>query len=466
VSAEPAKRYAGYSFWLETAGDELTPRPPLRGAVVADVAILGAGFSGLWTAYYLQQHTPSLRIALVEAEIAGYGASGRNGGWCYSGFPVSLRELTRRYGADAARRVECAMRDTVSEIERVCAAEGIDAHFARGGALRLARGAQQLPAIQSSYETARELGLGDGYALLDVAQTAERIRVTDAMGALVIRSGASVHPGRLVRGLARVVERRGATIYEQSPVSRVEAAPPSPALVTAEGRVEAETVVLAGEAYLTRLRGLDRQLLPLYSHIVLTEPLTEAQWEEIGWSQRECVSSSVLSIDYLNRTADGRILFGSRGEPYHLGSRIEDRFDSPPAVRARLEGLLREWFPSLADTAITHAWGGPVGMPRDWMPSVRLDRAAGIATARGYTGQGVATTNLAGRILADMITGQDSPLLELPLAGHRSPRWEPEPLRWLGVRYIQSALARVDRHAARTGRAPSGRTPAERLGRH
>jgi glycine/D-amino acid oxidase-like deaminating enzyme len=463
--APKGKDYTGYSFWLETSGDDLTPRPALEGEGSVDVAILGAGYTGLWTAYYLQKREPGVRIALLEAEIAGFGASGRNGGWCYSGFPLTLKELLQRYGPETARMVECAMRGTVGEVARVCTAERIDARFVKGGALRLARGSHQLPAIQSAFDVYRRLGLADGYEVLDAAQTAERIRVTDALGALFIRDAASLHPGRLVRGLARVVEDRGATIYERSPVARVDRGP-APSLVTDRGRVRARTVVLAGEAYLSRLRPLHRRLLPLYSLIVLTEPLTAAQWQAIGWQNRECVSSSALTVDYLNRTADGRVLFGSRGEPYHLGSRIDDRYDRHAPTHAAIRRMVVEWFPALAGIRFTHSWGGPVGIPRDWMPTVQLDRQTGIAIAGGYTGQGVATSNLAGRVLCDLITGVDSLLLELPLTGHRSPSWEPEPLRWLGVRYMQNAYARLDRRGRRTGRAPSEQSLAERLGRH
>jgi glycine/D-amino acid oxidase-like deaminating enzyme len=465
MAPEAARDYARYSFWLETCGDDLTPRPRLEGDVAVDVAILGAGFTGLWTAYYLQQRDPALRIALVESEIAGFGASGRNGGWCYSGFPLTVGELARRYSPEVARMVECAMRDTVREVGRVCTDEGIDAQFVRGGALRLARGTHQLPAIRGALDVYLKLGLEDGYELLDVAQTAERIQVANALGALYIRDAASLHPGRLVRGLARVVEARGAAIYERSPVVRVEEGP-QPSLVADRGLARAETVVLAGEAYLTRLRPLHRRLLPLYSLIALTEPLSEGRWAAVGWQHRECVSSSAFTVDYLNRTDDGRILFGSRGEPYHLGSRIEDRYDHHDRTHAAIRRLLIQWFPSLAGISLTHSWGGPVGMPRDWMPNVRLDRRTGIATACGYTGQGVATSNLTGRILTDLITGVDSPLMALPMVGHRSPDWKPEPLRWLGVRYMQNAFARIDRRGERTGREPTGRSPAEKLGRH
>jgi len=458
-------RYRNTSFWLETADDVLTPRPRLDGSVDVDVAILGAGYSGLWTAYELQRRDPSLRITIVEAEIAGFGASGRNGGWCSAGFPVSLGVLRDRYGADAARALQGEMYRAVDEVGRVAAEEGIDAQYHKGGALRLARGRHQLPAIKRSFATARDLGLGDHYRLLGAGEVAERLRVAGASGALFTPDCAVIHPGRLVRGLARAVERRGATIYEQTPVSDALPAP-NPRLVTPYGDVRAKVVVLAGEAYLSRLPRLRRQLIPVYSLIVLTAPLTPEQWAEIGWEGREAVASSRYTVDYLARTADGRILFGGRGAPYRWGSRISDDQDRHAPTHAMLRRLATEWFPALRAVPFTHAWGGPLGAPRDWMPTVAFDPATGLATARGYTGQGVATANLAGRALADLITGSASPLAALPMVNHRSPDWEPEPFRWLGVRYVQRGYLRLDQRTERLGLTPTGRTLVERLGRH
>jgi glycine/D-amino acid oxidase-like deaminating enzyme len=457
--------YTRYSFWLETCGDDLTPRPPLEGPVAADVAILGAGYTGLWTAYYLLAQDPSLRVVIVEAEIAGYGASGRNGGWCYAGFPVSPTVLEERFGRERARATIAAMYDTVAEVERVCAAEGIDAQIARSGVLRIARGPEQLPGIAASLATYERLGFGDHYQALGAEELAERIRVSRALGALWIKDGLTIHPARLVRGLARAVERRGATIFEGSPVTAYEAGA-RPRLVTPRGEVRAGAIVLAGEAYLTRFPALRRQLLPLYSLIGLTEPLSEEQWAAIGWAGRECVSSSRYVVDYLQRTADGRILFGSRGAPYRYGARIADAFDGHRATHARIRRLVREWFPSLDGVRFTHEWGGPIGVPRDWMPTVAYDRASGLATARGYSGQGVATANLTGRTLADLLTATDSPRLELPFVAHRSPDWEPEPVRWLATRLMLPSYALIDARARRTGIPPSGRTLTERLGRH
>jgi glycine/D-amino acid oxidase-like deaminating enzyme len=459
------KDYASYSFWLETSGDDLTPRPTLDGSIDVDVAVMGAGYTGLWTAYYLLRRDPSLRVAVVEREIAGFGASGRNGGWCSSGFPVSVGLLRERFGTETTRAISRAMVDTVDEIERVIADEGIDAQWAGGGALRLARGEHQRASIEGAYRTLDALGLADRYELLDAAQTVDRIRVSGAIAGLYTPVGASVHPARLARGLARVVERRGGTIYEQTPVVDYKTGP-APRLITPYGDIRARTIVLVGEAYSQQLPKLRRTLVPMYSLIVLTEPLAESDWDQIGWRNRELVASARMSVDYLNRTVDGRILFGGRGAPYRMHSLIDDSLDRHGPTHDMLRRMTVEWFPMLKDIRFTHAWGGPLGMPRDWMPTTSYDAAAGVARAGGYTGQGVATANLFGRVLTELISGAVSPLTQLPMVNHRSPRWEAEPLRWLGIRYAQEGFARLDRDAERTGKAPTGRTLVERLGRH
>lgn len=457
--------YGRYSYWLETCLDDLTPRPPLDGSTTVDVAILGAGYSGLWTAYYLLRRQPGLRIALVEAEIAGFGGSGRNGGWCYSGFPLTVEGLEQRYGADGAREVQQAMDETVDEVGRVTQAEGIDCDFQKSGYLRLARGGHQRPIIEGAYATLRRLGLAGHYRLLSREEALERVRATDVHGALYGSEAASIHPGKLVRGLARAVERHGATIYEQTAVTDFRTGR-EPALLTPRGEVRARTIVLAGEAYLSRLPRLGRQIAPIYSLITLTEPLSPAQSDAINWDHRVLVSSNKLTVDYLNRTADGRILFGSRGAPYHLRSRIADAFDRHPRTHEMIKRLVLEWFPQLRGIRFTHNWGGPVGVPRDFHPTFRFDREFGVATARGYTGAGVATSNLAGRMLADLITGEETALTALPVVGHRSPDWEPEPLRWLGMRYMQMVFGRIDARAERTGQPPGGGTLAERMTAH
>ena len=459
------KPYSSYSFWLETCGDDLTPRAGLDRPLEVDVAILGAGYTGLWTAYYLLKRRPGLKVAILEKEIAGFGASGRNGGWCSGKMNLGIDHLIEHYGADAARRLQEALFDTVDEIGRVCVAEEIDAQYVKSGALFVARFPYQIPEMRDYAALFSRIGFAERATILGADELARRVRVRGALGAYASPDYATLHPGRLVRGLARAVERLGGCLYERAPVTEV--LPGRPArLRTPAGDVRANAVVLAGEAYLCRLPGMRRMLLPIYSLIVLTEPLGESQWERIGWHRRECLCSFRLTVDYLTRTADGRILFGGRGAPYHFGSGIADPFDHDAATHAMLQAMTRDWFPGLEQVRFTHAWGGPIGVPRDWTPSISWDPKTGIAAARGYVGAGVAGSNLAGRMLADLISGADTPLTHLPFVNHQSPAWEPEPLRWLAVRYIQRAYARLDERGERTGRPPDGRTLAERLAEH
>jgi len=458
--------YSKYSFWLETSGDDLTPRPALQHSVDVDVVVLGAGYTGLWTAYYLLKANPDLKVAVVEKEIVGFGASGRNGGWCSSKFPVTPGMLERRYGQAAARVLMLAMNDSVDEVERVCAGESIDAQFHKGGILTLARGEHHLPMLRSAFDAYCRLGLSQQYRLCGAPEAQERVRVTNVCGALYASENASIHPGRLVRGLAQAFEKRGGVIYERTEVTNFEGGS-SPRLLTPAGEVHARhAIVLAGESYLTRLAKLHRAVLPVYSLITLTEPLTPAQWEQIGWQNRESLASCNYTVDYLTRTADGRILFGSRGAPYRLGSKISDEQDRHAETHARIQQLVLEWFPMLKGVKFTHAWGGPVGMPRDWMPMTEFNPATKIATARGYTGQGVSTTNLTGRILAELILGKRTTFSQLPIAQRYSPAWEREPLRWLAVRYMQNAFFRIDDAGKRGKPKPVDAAFAEFLGRH
>jgi glycine/D-amino acid oxidase-like deaminating enzyme len=468
VAPAATSQYAAYSFWLEDCGDDLAARPGLDGSIDVDVAILGAGYTGLWTAYYLLKREPSLRVAVIERKIAGFGASGRNGGWCSSKLNISLDAVAGMYGRDRARALQRALYDTVDEIGRVCTAERIDAGYAKVGALFVARFPYQLGMMREYADMFGRFGFGDRQGLLSAGEAVRRVRVKGTLGAWHCPQYAHLQPARLVRGLARVVERLGGRIHEETEVTEIRTGAPGtqPCLRTRRGDVRARSIVLAGEAYLARLRPLRRSVLPVYSLIVLTEPLSEAQWAEIGWQGRECLASFRISIDYLSRTGDGRILFGGRGAPYRFGSAIADAYDRDPRTHEMLRRLARDWFPCLENTRFTHAWGGPLGMPRDWMPNVHCDRATGVASARGYTGHGVSASNLAGRTLADLLVEQRSPLTELPVVGHRSPPWESEPMRWLGVRYVQRAYARMDEVGEKTGRAPDGKTLAERLSRH
>jgi glycine/D-amino acid oxidase-like deaminating enzyme len=454
--------YAGASLWLDQVG-ELTPRPALDGDVEADVAIVGAGYTGLWTAYYLAVADPSLRIVVVEREVAGFGASGRNGGWCSALFAASREAVAHAAGGgaaghDAAVELQAAMLETVDEVGRVAAAEGIDCAYRKGGTLTLATSPAHVDRVRAQVEDDHDWGLADT-RWLPAAEVRERVGAAGVLGAAWTPHCARVQPAALVRGLARAAVDRGVVLYERTAATALR-----PGVVeTDRGSVRAPVVVRATEAYTPELPGERRTVLPIYSLIVATAPLPPAVWAELGWDGGETLTDGRHLLVYAQRTADGRIAFGGRGAPYHPGSRTEPAYDRDERVFAELERTMRALLPAVRDVPVTHRWGGPLAAYRDWFPSVGLDRATGLAHAGGYVGDGVGTANLAGRTLADLIRREDTRLTRLPWVGHRSRRWEPEPLRWLGATAVRRLATAADAAEARTG-VPSRRaTVIDRL---
>lgn len=431
------------SYWLDSCDDDLAPRATLTGDETVDVAILGGGFSGLWTAWFLLQSDPTLLIAIVERHFCGFGASGRNGGWCSPRLPINPPALTRRFGAETARDMLLAQQAMVEEVGRVCEQEGIDAHFNPAGVLTLARSADQLPSLQQSFDAYGKLGMGDGCELLGAEDAQDAVRATKVHGALRLRAGGTIHPGRLVRGLARALEQRGVRIYEGTDVLQT-ADGMQPALITAGGTLRARrAVLLAGEAFLTGLPDYRRRLIPMASTIMLTAPLTAEQWNTVGWSGGECLSSYVHTTNYLTRTADGRILFGSRGAPYRFGSDMCETALRENANFGWIRDRLIEWWPSLEGIEFTHQWAGYLGIPRDWLPTVHFDTHRRVGHSYGYTGHGVITSAICARALAGLVTGA-APGLHAPYLRQQAPNWEVEPLRWAGIRYVQNAFLRMD----------------------
>jgi glycine/D-amino acid oxidase-like deaminating enzyme len=405
------------SLWHEQViadGDDLVPRPGLDGDTAADVAIVGAGYTGLWTAYHLLRGDPSLRVVVLERETAGFGASGRNGGWCSALFPAGEAKLTRRHGRDAALAMGAAMRDTVDEVGKAVAEEAIACDWVKGGTVALARTPVQLrrARAEDQFLTAREASAVVG--------------ASKVLGASFTPDCARIQPARLARGLARAVERRGATIYERTTAQTV-----GPRrVVTDRGVVTARTVIRATEAWSAQLA--PRSVVPVYSLIVATRPLPPAFWDAAGLAGGQTFTDHRHLIVYGQRTADDRLVFGGRGAPYHWRSRIAPAFDRDDRVFRGLRAAARDLFPALVEADFTHAWGGPLGIARDWHASVGLG-PDGLGWGGGYVGDGVGTSHLAGRTLAALVLGRPDPVTRLPWVGHSSRRWEPEPLRWLLV---------------------------------
>ena len=439
--------YRSLSYWLSSVPGELSPRDPLPGDLDVDVAIAGAGFTGLWTAYYLAAASPGLRVAVCEREIAGFGASGRNGGWCSALFPASLAKLERMAGRDQAIAMYRAMQGTVDEVARVVAAEGIDCHWAKGGTVQLARSPAQLERAIDEINEARSYGFGeDDVRLLTAAETAERV-TADGRGRRHVHPSLRGHPP----GPAGPGAGRGGAPPRGPGVRGHAGHRDQPGrLRTTRGTVRAQYVIRATEGYTPELPGLHRAIAPVYSLMIATAPLPESAWDTIGLAWPMFTDYRHLII-YGQRTADGRLAFGGRGAPYHFGSAVRPEFDRSPAVFSALRRTLQELFPALGDVEVTHTWGGPLGVPRDWCASAGLDRATGLGWAGGYVGDGVATTNLAGRTLADLVLRNDSDITRLPWVGHRSPSWEAEPLRWLGANAGLHAMGWADRAEARSG---------------
>lgn len=443
--------YREISLWFDTLPEPVRPRAPLEGIEDFDVAIVGAGYSGLWTAYYLAKLRPDLRIAILEAEIAGFGASGRNGGWCIgllAGIEGLLGRAERRAAGFALQRELFA---AVDEVGRVAAAEGIDCHYRKGGSVRVAVTPAQERELRERARDLAELFSPEDFRWLDREECAERVRLHGGRGGVYTPHCAAIHPARLARGLATSVERLGVRIFERSPVERLEPG----GLRTARGAVSAPLIIRATEAYTAELRGQRRAFLPLHSWMIATEPLPEGLWKEIGLAHAETFGDGRRVTTYGQRTADDRLAFGGLAT-YRFGSRIARHFPAAHPRFAELEGILHELLPALRGVPITHRWGGALAVPRDWRPRVGLDPARGLAWIGGYVGEGVAASNLAGRTLADLVAGVASERTRLALVGQPARPWEPEPLRSLAVQSALGLAASADRASA-DGRRPTWR---------
>ncbi|AYN43755.1 FAD-dependent oxidoreductase [Streptomyces dangxiongensis] len=433
----------GFSFWYADDGLPAV-REPLSGDASADVVIVGGGYTGLWTAYYLKKAVPFLRITVLEQKFCGYGASGRNGGWLYNGIAGRDR-YAKLHGREAAVRLQKAMNHTVAEVVAVAGAEGIDADVHRGGVLEVATTPAQLARLRAFHE--HELAYGEtDRELYGARETAERIRVADAVGSAWTPHGARLHPVKLVKGLAAVVEALGVTVHESTPVTEIR---PKHA-VTPYGTVRAPYVLRCTEGFTASLKGQKRTWLPMNSSMIATEPLTGEQWAAIGWDGRETLGDMAHAYMYAQRTADDRIALGGRGVPYRFGSRTDNDGRTQEATVEALREILTRFFPALAGTRVAHAWSGVLGVPRDWCATVTLDRSTGLGWAGGYVGSGVATANLAARTLRDLVQqdsgqGGRTELTDLPWVNHKVRRWEPEPFRWLGVQGMYATYRAADR---------------------
>ncbi|MGW9438098.1 NAD(P)/FAD-dependent oxidoreductase [Streptomyces sp. NPDC055607] len=435
-------------------------RPALDGDTRADVAIVGGGLTGLWTAYYLKRAQPSLDVLIVEAEYTGFGGSGRNGGWLIADVAGNLNTYARARGHDGALRQQRAMLDTVDEVVRIIGEERLDVDLAHNGQMSFAVNEAQRRRMAEFHETATAWGRRT--RLLTAAEARDRIDVAGTLGALFDPAAAALDPAKLVRGVAAVVEAMGVRIVESTRATGVMAG----RVVTERGTVRARTVIRATESYTADIAGSHRQWMPLQTNMVVTEVLPDAVWDSIGWGARELFGDGAHSYVYAQRTADGRIAIGGRRVGYRFGSVVNRTGSVDAATRAELHDALVTLLPQTRGARVEQAWSGTTAVPRDWCSTVAYDPASGIGWAGGYVGHGLSTTNLSGRILTDLVLERRTPLTELPCVHHTARRWEPEPLRWIGVQAMYAAYRHSDRVEARGAhRTPLIGRVAERVSR-
>jgi glycine/D-amino acid oxidase-like deaminating enzyme len=445
-------RIGDVSFWYADLGGLPQRRPPLDGDMAVDVCIIGAGYTGLWSAWYLKQADPTLRILIVEKEFAGFGASGRNGGWLTGGFAWSHEKYLSTGTPEGVRAMVQAMNGTVDEVIRVAGLEGIDADIRRTDELMVAVTPAQMARVTKEVAHRQHWGEGTDRVFAIGADAARaRVNIPGVLGGMVVTGVARIQPAKLVRGLAAAVERHGVTIAEGTCVTGI-----APGRVTTDrGTVTAPVILRATEGFTATLPGLKREWLPLNSAQIVTEPLPAEMWDRIGWQGHEILGDFANAYCYCQRTREGRITVGARGVPYRMGSATDTNGEPDAETIRRLTAILHRHFPDTKALRIDHAWCGVLGVPRDWCATVGFDRATGIGWAGGYVGVGVSTSNLSGRTLADLVTGHDSTLTTLPWVGRRVRPWEPEPARWLGVTGMYALLNAADRREARLGGPPS-----------
>lgn len=428
------------SFWMRSVGYP-ERRMPLPGNIEVDVAIIGAGLTGLWTAYYLKKDSPNLNIAIIEKEFAGFGASGRNGGWMSAEPAGQFRRYAKAHGTESARNLQKQMFGAVEESVNVAKLEGFDEDIKHDGLIHAATNHAQLERALHHVKEMKQQGWGEeDVHVLSKSELEDRIRIEGALGGYWTQHCARVHPAKYTLGLASVVEKMGVKIYESTTAISTSAHQ----VITDRGVVKVKYIVEALEGYTLSLQGKARKLLPMNSSMVITEQLTQEQLEEVNWMSGALVGDMAHSFTYMHRTEDGRIAIGGRGVPYNFKSSFDRGGRTADSAVDQLHRRLFELFPSLQGVKLEQSWSGVLGVPRDWCASVNIDRATGILSAGGYVGHGLSGTNLAARTVRDLILNRDSELTRLPWVNRHARNWEFEPVRWIGATALYSVYRFAD----------------------
>lgn len=437
--AAAAMKNGEISYWFDAAEAQAAEAKQLPDNAEFDVVIVGGGLTGLWAAYYLTVEAPWLSVAVLEQKTVGYGASGRNGGWLSHLVPGNRAVMSRQSGRENVVTYQRAMVDAIDEVMQVASELQLDIDQTQSGNVVIASSQAGMKRLLSRREADLSYGIReDEVQVLDANAARSRINADHIVGGLFYPAVTSIQPAKLVQGLARVLEARGVSLYSGTQVTEIA----DRQVATNRGPVLGGSVLVCTEGYSGPLLG-KRKVIPINSSMIITEQLSVEAWKRIGWSDRETFSDASHVFIYSQRTADNRIAIGGRGYPYRFGSGTGGEGEISSQTIKGLMGRLQRYFPD-TPMQIDHAWSGVLGVTRDWCPSVVFDQESRVGHAYGYAGHGVTATNLAARSLVDQLLNRDTPLTKLPWSTHRSPSWEPEPIRWVGVHSMYSLFGVAD----------------------
>jgi glycine/D-amino acid oxidase-like deaminating enzyme len=420
------------SLWADNLTQSVTEFTPDNSY---DVAIIGGGFSGLWSAFHLKKLDPKLSIAIFEAQRCGYGASGRNGGWASSDYPVYRPTLEKRYGVEVTERLIDSLTSAIDELSEIARSIAPQAQFVKSGTLMFARNQAQERRLKENEDELHEWK--------SAAEVNELIRISQSRGGLFNSQSATVNPMGLVGGLVQFLTSQGVRIFEGVFATRI------------KGGVLANSVIVSSPVVIQATEVFSepgRNFIPLYSLMVATEPLSEEIWRTVGNDSRFTFAEGSHLINYAQRTADNRIAIGGRGATYPFGSKLKSAKENTTHVHAHLRELVQQWFPVLKGVRFTHSWGGAVAITRDWEPYVQFDPDSGFGRLGGYAGDGVTMSYVAAKIIANLIKNTSNPITQLHFVNRELRSWEPEPLRYFAVNSLVKLSGLADTEEKITSR--------------
>ena len=423
------------SLWRNQGS--ITARDCVKAANSFDVAIIGGGFSGLWSAYHLKQLQPSLKIAIFEQKYVGYGASGRNGGWASAEYPTSNSRLIKEHGVQTYNNLRKSLIESIDEIGQIAKSNAWQIEYAKGGALVFATNKAQLTRISSEID--------DEHKFLSKDQASELLNVANIKGGIYTPHCAALNPFNLTQSLAKYLESNGVKIFEESKVEEIS----DKALLVNGHRIGCQISIRATEAFTAR-KWIANQQIPIYSLMIATERLPSEILTQIRNSQRATFQEACNLITYAQITGDNRLAIGGRGSRYKLFSHLSERSETDVRMHSALEKRAVKWFPQLQSVNFEYRWGGPIALTRRWQSYLNYNPITGQAAIGGYVGDGVTLSYLVAKTLAQIIDGQKTP--DLPFVNQRIGRWEPEPIRYLAVNAGFKATVVADFEERITGR--------------